>query len=85
MGSKPTEGGGGNDALQSYEDLFEEDEADLDRPDLIRRRAYELWRQSGRTGHPADYLAKAESEITAEENSDFKPNPYPLNRAPDEA
>ncbi|MDY0884681.1 DUF2934 domain-containing protein [Dongia soli] len=83
IGGKP--GDAGSNPPASYEDLFDEDEADLDRPDLIRRRAYELWLQAGRSGQPDDYLATAEQQMTAEENSDFVPNLYPLNRDTDES
>jgi hypothetical protein len=84
MGRKPDDAGIGKQSPDSYEDLFDEDESGLDRPELIRRRAYELWLESGKSGHPEDYLGRAEQQITAEENSDFAPNPYPLNRDPDE-
>lgn len=80
MGREPDDTG----PPTSDKDLFDEDESDLDRPELIRRRAYELWLEAGKSGHPEDYLGKAELQITAEENSDFVPNPYPLNREPDE-
>ena len=41
----------------------------------IRRRAYELWQQSGKTGSEIDYWRQAEREISAE-----KPAERPQDR-----
>jgi Protein of unknown function (DUF2934) len=47
--------------------------------DRIRRRAYELWEQDGRTGDPEDHWFEAERELTAEPQGEAK---APLQEAP---
>ena len=37
--------------------------------DRIRRRAYELWEQGGRTGDPEDHWMRAERELSVHEAS----------------
>ncbi|HEX2136201.1 MAG TPA: DUF2934 domain-containing protein [Microvirga sp.] len=37
--------------------------------DRIRRRAYELWEQAGRTGDPEDHWLAAERELTQREGA----------------
>jgi hypothetical protein len=63
---------------------FDEDENNLGRPEVIRHRAYEIWQAGGKVGQPQDYLWRAARQVEAEENSDFVPNPYPINREPTE-
>jgi len=41
--------------------------------DKIRRRAYELWEQSGKEGSEMDYWLQAEKELTERENTATPP------------